>query len=269
MSRLSDNENQYGYKPLIHCITNPISMMQCANAILGLGARPIMAEHPLEVKDITATADALLINLGNISDSRMEAMDISFAEAIRNKIPIVIDAVGIACSKLRREFLLRLLEKKTESSFLLIKGNYSEIMALYDNDYRSEGVDAKDGISSESIRCASKSLSNRYEAVILASGETDVIVWKDMCAAVKNGCTELSMITGTGCMLGAVCATLLAKRKELQAIIDSCILLGVAGELAAIPECGGGTFLIRLLDNISLMTDESIKERQQIEIIRD
>ncbi len=93
------------YKPLIHCITNPISMMQCANAILGLGARPIMAEHPLEVKDITATADALLINLGNISESRMEAIEISFAEALGKDIPVVIDAVGISCSELRRDFL--------------------------------------------------------------------------------------------------------------------------------------------------------------------
>ena len=80
---------------LIHCITNPISMMMCANAILSLGARPIMAEHPLEVMEITETAGALLINLGNISDTRMEAMKISFSKAILNNYILIFNIFSI------------------------------------------------------------------------------------------------------------------------------------------------------------------------------
>ncbi len=265
------------FNPLIHCITNPISMMQCANTILGLGARPIMAEHPLEVKEITASADALLINLGNISDSRMEAMEVSFPEAVAKNIPIVIDAVGVACSELRRGFLKRLLMKREEGIFLVIKGNYSEILALSDENYRAEGVDAKAGITPETVLKAGKKLSEKYGAIILASGKTDVVASGDRAIYVKNGCPELSMITGTGCMLGAICATLLAGKRDMETVAESCAVLGIAGELAASSASenndadremvGSGTFLIRLLDNISLMTEELLNDRKKYEII--
>ena len=96
-------------RPLIHCITNPISINQCANAILAAGARPIMAEHPAEVKEITETADALMLNLGSITDARMQSMEISLRAATEKGIPVVLDVVGTACSTLRREFAARLL----------------------------------------------------------------------------------------------------------------------------------------------------------------
>ena len=252
---------------LIHCITNPISMMQCANTVLGLGARPIMAEHPLEVQEITGTADALLINLGNISDSRMEAMEISFAEAVSKDIPVVIDAVGVACSQLRRDFLKKLLKKKAESTFLVLKGNYSEIMALFDENYRSEGVDAKEGISAEKICEVAGKLSKETGAIILASGKSDVVTNGERAVFVQNGCPQLSMITGTGCMLGAICATLLSTGRNMGSVADACALLGIAGEMAAEneEEVGSGTFLIRLLDNISLMNEELLENRKRIE----
>ena len=92
-------------QPLIHCITNPISINQCANGILAIGARPMMAEHPKEVSEITRTAQALMLNLGNITDARMESMLISAKTANEMGIPILLDAVGIACSTLRREYV--------------------------------------------------------------------------------------------------------------------------------------------------------------------
>ena len=96
LSRIRQNQ------PLIHCITNPISINQCANAILAVGGRPIMAEHPKEVAEITRTAQGLMLNLGNITDVRMEAIRISGETAFREGIPMLLDAVGIACSGLRR-----------------------------------------------------------------------------------------------------------------------------------------------------------------------
>ena len=100
-------------KPLIHCITNPISINQCANAILAVGARPIMAEHPGEAAEITETAQALLLNLGNITDVRMKSMAISAAAAADRGIPFVLDAVGIACSQLRKNYITELLRNVT------------------------------------------------------------------------------------------------------------------------------------------------------------
>ena len=128
---------------LIHCITNPISINQTANAVLALGAKPIMAEHPLEVEEITKTASALLLNTGNISDVRMTSMKISLKAANIKGIPVVLDAVGCACSALRKSFLSELL---SEGKFAVIKGNYSEILAIGNDAYKDIGVDAKQAL---------------------------------------------------------------------------------------------------------------------------
>ena len=95
--------------PLIHCITNPISIHDCANIILAAGARPIMAEHPAEVAEITAVASALMLNLGNITDARIESIQRALKEANRRTIPVLLDLVGVTCSSLRREFARKLL----------------------------------------------------------------------------------------------------------------------------------------------------------------
>jgi len=149
--------------PLIHCITNPISINQCANAILAIGARPIMAEHPLEVREITASADALMLNLGNITDARMQSMKLSLSAAKEKGLPVLLDAVGIACSGLRRDYIAQLLETGVPT---IIKGNYSEIYALHHAAYRSSGVDADAAIHAESVSSAAAELARKSGATI-------------------------------------------------------------------------------------------------------
>ena len=257
---------------LIHCITNPISMMQCANSILGLGARPIMAEHPMEVIDITDSADALLINLGNITDVRMEAMRKSFETALYKRIPIVVDAVGVACSEIRKEFFYKKLITAmdcictTEESkpFLVIKGNYSEIKALYDENYKGSGVDGDASLTIEDTIHVAKELAKDLGAVILASGKTDIVTDGEKTFIVDNGVKELSMITGTGCMLGAICASFLSVQEDVEAVAESCTFLGIAGERAAKEPVGSGTFLVKLLDEVSLLQDEDIRKLAKI-----
>jgi len=126
-------------RPLIHCITNPISINQCANAILAVGARPMMAEHPAEAPVITANAGAVLLNLGNFTDVRKESMRLSAKEAKKRDIPFVLDVCGAACLSNRREYALSFMPETPPS---VIKGNYSEIMALVDPGYNASGVDA-------------------------------------------------------------------------------------------------------------------------------
>ena len=98
-------DNIRNRKPLVHAITNPISINQCANTILAVGAKPIMAEHPKEVYEITASSDALMLNLGNITDARMESMIISLNIANKREIPVLLDAVGVACSSFKGHLL--------------------------------------------------------------------------------------------------------------------------------------------------------------------
>lgn len=248
-------------RPLIHCITNPISINQCANAILAAGARPIMAEHPGEVQEITETADALMLNLGNITDARMQAMEISLRTAAGKGIPVVIDAVGVACSRLRRDFLSRLLESACPA---VLKGNYSEIYALSRENYRSSGVDADTALQEETVREAAAELARKYQTTVLASGKADIITDGTKTVIVRNGTPQLSVVTGTGCMLGALCGVYLTACPGTDAAAAACAVLGVCGQLAETAK-GSGTFMAGLLDALSTVTDEQMENRMNLE----
>ena len=250
-------------QPLIHCITNPISINQCANAILSVGGRPIMAEHPKEVAEITRTAQGLMLNLGNITDIRMDSIRISADIAAKNGIPILLDAVGVACSRLRRDFLRELLSLITPT---VIKGNYSEINALYQNSYSSSGVDADDSIDTAAIDRCSVALAKEKNTIILASGKVDVLTDGKQLVHIHNGTPQLSAVTGTGCMLGALCAACLSSEPSLDAVIAACALLGISGEKAR-TSGGNGTFFVNLMDALSNLSAEDICQNIKMEEI--
>ncbi|MCQ2505272.1 MAG: hydroxyethylthiazole kinase [Saccharofermentans sp.] len=231
---------------LIHIITNPISMDRCADAVLTLGAKPMMAEHPLEVQQITSTASALLLNLGNITDIRMTSMKISIKEANRIGIPVVIDAVGVACSSLRRQFIDELLK---EGRALVIKGNYSEIMALYDSSYSSSGVDAQEGLAEDLVKEAALKLASDTNAFIVATGSRDLISDGKKVEEVTGGCSQMALVTGTGCMLGAVIATYMAEDCSYESLVKACSFFKECGARAKTDK-GNGTYMVNLLDNL-------------------
>ncbi|MBR5152507.1 MAG: hydroxyethylthiazole kinase [Clostridia bacterium] len=248
-------------QPLIHCITNPISINQCANAILSLGAKPIMAEHPEEVCEITDTADALMLNIGNITDARMKSMMLALQCAKNKGIPVLLDAVGIACSGFRRTYVLNLLNTSVP---FVIKGNYSEIMALYHAEYVSSGVDADDSVDVCHITQTATELSRKYQTVILATGQTDVITDGKRMVHVQNGTPELASVTGTGCMLGAVCSAFMTSARPMEGAIAACVYLGICGELAK-TEKGNGSFMVNLMDKISILDKETIAKHMKME----
>jgi hydroxyethylthiazole kinase len=236
---------------LIHCITNPISMNQCANTILALGSKPIMAEHPEEVAEITRTASALLLNLGNISDVRMTSMKISLKEANDKDIPAVLDAVGVSCSALRRRFVRELLET---GKFAVIKGNYSEILSLYDDAYKGVGVDAQDGIEDDLITRAVKTVAKDNNAIVVATGEIDIVSDGKDIKRVTGGCKQMSSVTGTGCMLGAIIATKIAEERSEENVIEACDFFKRCG-LKAKTDKGSGTYMVNLIDALGERDD--------------
>ena len=250
------------YKPLIHCITNPISINQCANVILAIGGKPIMAEHPGEVCEITDTADALMLNTGNITDVRLESIALSAMKAKEKCIPFLLDVVGIACSKLRREFVLDLLKISVPS---VIKGNYSEITALGNSEYFSPGVDSETFADESFISETVKKLAQKYQTVILATGEVDIMSDGKRTVFVKNGTPELAFVTGTGCMLGALCTTFMVFASPMDAAISACCYFGISGELAKI-EKGYGSYMVNLIDKISTLSREEIQKYKMEEI---
>ncbi len=244
-------------KPLIHCITNPISITQCANAILALGALPITAEHPKEVGEITPTADALLINLGNITDARIKSAKIAIKTAKKNSIPVVLDAVGVACSALRLKLAKKLLKT---GGVGILKGNYSEINALAHPHYKSAGVDASPTLTAEGIMPVCQDLAAKYNCVILASGKRDIVCSKDKTVLIENGTPALGNITGTGCMQGAIVATFASHGKHFEAAVLGALTLGICGEMAE----GEGNYLANLMNQIGKITAEDIKTRMEV-----
>ena len=249
-------------KPLIHCITNPISINLCANGVLAIGAKPIMAEHPLEVEEITRNSDALVLNLGNITDARMQSFRLSAQISQNCNIPFVIDAVGVACSELRRNFIKEIIQQYRPT---VIKGNYSEIYALYENCYTSSGVDADNTLDVETIGKISVKLAEYYNTMILASGETDIIADKKNIIYVYNGTPQLSQLTGTGCLLGALCGCFLSVENSLNSLIAACAVLGICGQLSE-TEKGLGSFMVNLLDNLSVASNLNLEKLLKIEV---
>lgn len=249
-------------KPLIHCITNPISINDCANVVLAAGAKPIMAEHPLEVSQITAVSKGLAVNLGNITDVRMKSMLISGKTAHKKKIPHIIDLVGIGCSKLRLDYAKKFIEACHPN---VIKGNMSEIKALCDIKSDAKGIDVgqSDIITDENIYesiSMLKALSLKTSSVIAVTGVVDVITNGTYTYLIRNGCEMLSMITGTGCMLTALTASYISSGDILYGTVLAAVLMGICGELSQDAK-GTGSFRTELIDNMFSISDYIIMKK--------
>ncbi len=262
---LQIKKNIKSRKPLIHCITNPISINDCANMVLATGGKPIMAEHPLEVAEITSVSKALGVNLGNITDIRMESMLISGKVAFKNKIPQVIDLVGVGCSKLRLDYGRKYIEECHPD---VIKGNMSEIKSIYGLESNAKGIDVgvcdviTENNLDENIKML-KSLSLETGSIIVATGIIDIITNGIHTYLISNGCEMLSMITGTGCMLNVLIASYISSGDVLGGVILAVGLLGICGELSQNVK-GTGSFRVELLDNIFSISDDIIREKLQI-----
>ncbi|CUH94704.1 Hydroxyethylthiazole kinase 2 [Propionispora sp. 2/2-37] len=249
-------------KPLIHCITNPISINDCANVVLAVGAKPIMAEHPAEVSEITATAKALAVNLGNITDQRMQAMLLSGKVACERHIPSVIDLVGIGCSHLRLDFAKRFISKCHPN---VIKGNMSEIRALCSVESHARGIDVgdQDILTNDNLDDSIKllqALSLKTGAVVAATGNVDIITDGRDTYLIANGCEMLSMITGTGCMLNVLIASFISGKHIIAGTILATALMGIGGEISQRVQ-GTGMFRTALLDNLFGISDSVFSEK--------
>lgn len=256
--------------PLIHCITNPISINDCANAILAVGASPIMAQHPEEVYDITKASKALVINLGNITDVRMKSFNIAAESARENHIPIIIDIVGVCCSKLRMDFTKKFISKCAPT---VIKGNISEIKAISNLNYSSVSIDAdeSDKINTDDLDYGAliKRLSNfaaQTHSTLVATGETDLVISADKVFELHNGCKKLSRITGTGCVSTVLIACYLSYTSPEIASVIGISALNISGEYAyhQSENSGLGSFKISIHDHMSTLTDEKLTENIKI-----
>lgn len=260
--------------PLIHCITNYVTVNDVANAILACGASPIMADDIKEVEEITSICNATYINIGTLNDRTIESMIKAGKMANYLSHPVVLDPVGAGASRLRTDTTFRLLD---EIKFSVIRGNISEIKTIYTGSGNTKGVDAdvRDRITGENLDdlvLLAKNMSKRLNSVIAITGPTDIVADEEKAYIINNGHPLMSKITGTGCMLTGVIAAFVAANMEnvTEATAAATAIMGLSGELAykKVKENNEGTSSLRtyLIDEISKMNIDPLKGGVKVEI---
>ncbi len=234
-------------KPLIHHITNYVTVNDCANITICAGASPVMADSIDEVEDMTAIADALVLNIGTLSAPLIDSMIAAGKRANQKGIPVVLDPVGIGATKFRTDSVIRLLK---EVKFTVIKGNAGEIGVLAGAQATVRGVDSGnlEGDRFEvTKRCAELTGS-----VVVMTGEVDIVSDGNTILTVSNGHSRMGALSGTGCMtasvIGAFCAV---TENYLTAAACGVALMGLCGQKAAVYAKGPYSFREGLADEMS------------------
>ncbi len=262
-------------RPLVHCITNYVTVNDCANALLAVGGSPVMADDEAEAAEIAAIAGALVINIGTLNARTVKSMEIAGAEAARRGIPVVLDPVGVGASRLRTETALSLVGK---IPFAVIRGNASEIRVLATGTGSTRGVDAcaEDSSSVAGIRKAAEAFARKTGAVVAITGATDIVTDGARTFAVRNGHPLMGEITGSGCMLSAVigayagsAASAARDARFLETTAAALCGMGLAGERAArrAKRLGTGSFRAALIDALSGLDSRAVSRGMKIDAL--
>jgi hydroxyethylthiazole kinase len=231
-------------RPLIHNITNYVVMNTTANALLAVGASPVMAHAVEEVEEMVELAAGLVLNIGTLSASWIESMRKAAERARGLRIPVVLDPVGAGATRLRTATARRLLE---ETPPTIVRGNASEIRALALGEGGTKGVESR--LASNDAFEAAKNLAQRYRCVVSVSGATDIITDGTAVARVMNGHPMMSRVTGMGCIASAMIGAFAAVNPDVfRAAVHGMAVMGIAGEIAAERAEGPGGFQIHFID---------------------
>jgi hydroxyethylthiazole kinase len=248
--------------PLIHNITNFVVMEQSANALLALGASPVMAHALEEVEEMAALANSLVLNIGTLSPLWIEAMILAAQTGNSKGLPIVLDPVGVGATHYRTQEVCRIV---SQSRVTVIRGNASEIAYLSDNAGAIKGVDSL--LEASNCLGQARSLAVKYQCIVWMSGKTDIVTDGQMVAHIHNGHPLMGKVTGMGCTATAITGAFLAVNPNvLQATIHAAILMGVTGQIAAQKVMGPGFFKLQFLDILYAISLTQIKEHACAEI---
>lgn len=266
-------ENVRKHNPLIHNITNYVTANDVANVLLACGASPIMADDYEEVEDITSICNALNINIGTLNNRTIKSMLRAGKKSNELKHITVFDPVGAGASKLRTETAKHFI---SEINFDAIKGNISEINAIFKGTNTTNGVDANmnDIITEENKQekiSFIKKIAQKTNSIIIVTGAIDIVSNGEKTFLIRNGRKEMKSITGIGCQLSALIAAFISANPncKLEAASYALIMMGIAGELAWTQmdaSDGNVSYRQKIIDCIYNMTDEIIKKEANYEI---
>ncbi len=248
-------------RPLVHHITNYVTVNDCANIVLAIGASPIMADDIEEVSEITAISSALVLNIGTLNERTVASMLKAGKTANEKNIPVVLDPVGAGASGLRNRATAELIG---ELKLSVLRGNMSEIRFIAGLTSSTKGVDASQEDMESGLKAGidtARELAERLGCVVAITGKTDIVSDKKRTVTIENGHQMLSNVTGTGCMatslVGACCG---AAEDNLLAAVSGIASMGIAGELAfnAAGLRGNSSFRTAIIDSIGNLNGDTI-----------
>jgi hydroxyethylthiazole kinase len=266
-------KNVHQKTPLIHCITNYVTVNDVANILLACGASPIMADDENDAVEITAICNALVINIGTLNERTIATMLKTGKRANELSHPVVLDPVGAGASSLRTDTTFKLLEKV---KFTVIRGNISEIKTVAIGSGTTKGVDAdiSDAVTEKNLDetiSFAKELSAKTKAIITITGAIDIVTDSNKTYIIRNGHPMMSKVSGTGCMVTAIIAAYCAANPAnlLDATAAAVSAMGLAGELAydklVKQDAGSSSYRTYLIDALSKLDAKTLKRGGKIE----
>ena len=266
-------ENLRSRSPLIHNITNYVTVNDCANMVLACGASPIMADDAAEVEEITAICGGLNINIGTLNKNTIPSMFLAGKKANELGHIVLLDPVGAGASRLRTDTANRLMQ---EVRFDAVRGNISEIKTLCTGSGSTKGVDADavDAVTEANLDDGVqlvKTFAQRAGCIVAVTGAIDLVSDGERCWCIRNGRAEMSRITGTGCQLSALMTAFLVANPDhkLDAAAAAVCMMGLAGEIGWAnmqPGDGNSTYRNRIIDAIFNMTGDALEKGAKYEL---
>ncbi|RDY22787.1 hydroxyethylthiazole kinase [Romboutsia maritimum] len=250
--------------PLVLHYTNNVTMNDCANVTLAIGASPLMSCSYEEVEEIVSIANSVVINIGTMDSQLLELYLKAGKAANKYNKPVILDPVGIFATKARSEFTNKLLN---EVKFDVIKGNISEIKFIGGFNVRGKGVDSFDEEDDQSEII--QKIARKLECIVVATGKVDVVTNGQLTYKIHNGTSKLKGITGTGCMSTSLIGSLLSCTKNsIEASVVGILIMSLSGQLADIDNKPIGTFKVKLMDYIYNMNSQTLKKYAKIEFLQ-
>jgi hydroxyethylthiazole kinase len=241
--------------PVVHSITNYVVMNNTANALLALGASPVMAHAEEEMEEMVGIASALVINIGTLSPVWVRSMFRATAAARTRKIPIVFDPVGAGATSYRTRTARELIQAVPPE---IIRGNASEIMALLETNAKTKGVDST--APSDAAVEIGRALHEKCGSVVCISGETDYTVGPAGIIETRNGHLLMTRVTGLGCTASALCGAFASVTPDpAMAAAEAMAVMGIAGEIAFTRSEGPGSLQLHFLDALYRLSAEDIE----------
>lgn len=258
--------------PLVHCITNYVTVNDCANVLLGCGGSPIMSDEPDDVAEITSICGGLVLNIGTLNQRSIAGMRAAGARAAELGHPIVVDPVGAGASSLRTRTACELIDTLPVT---VVRGNMSEVKAVAGAASATRGVDVNpdDAVTEANLAQSAgfaRELAARLDSVVAITGAIDIVADAERAVAIRNGVPMMGKITGAGCMLSAITGAYVTANPNdvLTATVAAIAGEGLAGQVAArrMGELdGNGSFRTYLLDAICTMSAEQLEAGALIE----